>query len=1022
MCPPDEVRANFSIKEDEKGRGVYLKIPELPRGSFVLEYEGEIISPAEADKREKIYAANGEGCFIMEFQFRGEKMAIDATRKFESYTRLLNHSRHPNIKFHPAPIAVDFSDPPVPRIAAYALRDIKRGEEIVFDYGIKDRAIPWLKNRQNGFAEVSGDECDEEDDNSNDMESKASSDENCLCLRYTAARAGRMGGPDDQPAFNYQDLSRSDPSDSDSSSKKSSRYHHRTKQKRTERRKNKVCQEKKTSSSSDDKSSTSYSTRCYSSGQSESQDLHIPGQPIRPVVCGLKFTVLEGVARQATYINLGVPEKIHKCLEPPKRKYKKIEDSSTVISLSDESSPSQETVSRNKDGTIAILDIPEVSSEKKVIEWQNTSCFEEDNLSIKIIGVQSLRDPPEPTNESPNHITDHTMPILAPSVPVNNVFQGDGSSGRIDLVSSDQINISAEEASTQPSMTLQDPCHSRHDPSQTHSITSENLSSNSSTVLYKSMQQQSSSPQGVVVANQQLSTRPQLPSNSQQQSSANRLPLSSDVTGSSSRTHSASSLQPQDDYSVIISDSEDHLPLPSISAKNPSTLQSNPTTIKKAMFKNKSSFNVRKSNQISHAHQQVLRSASSENHGLTSSHLHNNPPIPQKQTPCLSAPYNNVLLQQQNVPNISPSKVCSNQKSGSKQAVSNSKYSNETDSSKTSLSNAQPSRAKMQKEPLTDVYFSSETQGPFNPSSHPVRQKPNCVSNMQQMPNRNCHFQQNRLGQSCSNSSTWQENFESSQLTYPQKGSRVLEEQRECASTRGQLHQPQKCVLSSSSRNVLAENHRPVKWEKNTHGLHKQSEPVVISDDEDMMHERVTNSRKMAANKKMNIHDVLVLSGGEESDVEEIGRSSAPSYSPIPPKVRNRTVRKPVTNVNGFVGRKDSSFKNDDPECELVYIEQSYPSSHGQTPSSSRTVAVVKPYLSEDQASSGLTNSEMNHLSKIFDHRIFSSDVSREDINDKIFENWNFFKSIVERGISIDQIRAAVKDIIMSFKNVKSVK
>ena len=69
MRPPDEVKANFSIKEDEKGRGVYLKIPELPKGSFVLEYEGDIINPNEVVQRESIYASNGEGCFIMEFRF-----------------------------------------------------------------------------------------------------------------------------------------------------------------------------------------------------------------------------------------------------------------------------------------------------------------------------------------------------------------------------------------------------------------------------------------------------------------------------------------------------------------------------------------------------------------------------------------------------------------------------------------------------------------------------------------------------------------------------------------------------------------------------------------------------------------------------------------------------------------------------------------------------------------------------------------------------------------------------------------
>ena len=35
-----------------------------------------------------------------------------------------------------------------PRVAAYALRDIYQGEEIVFDYGVRDAKIPWLRNRE----------------------------------------------------------------------------------------------------------------------------------------------------------------------------------------------------------------------------------------------------------------------------------------------------------------------------------------------------------------------------------------------------------------------------------------------------------------------------------------------------------------------------------------------------------------------------------------------------------------------------------------------------------------------------------------------------------------------------------------------------------------------------------------------------------------------------------------------------------------------------------------------------------
>ncbi|KAH9524618.1 hypothetical protein Btru_027359 [Bulinus truncatus] len=151
MADPKEVKARFTIKcEEGKGRGVYLAIPLLKKNSFVLEYEGDLVSESEACSREQIYAQNNEGCYIMSFIYKGARMAIDATRHFDSYTRLLNHSRHPNIKFH-TPIILDLSGNGKPRIGAYALRDIRKGEEIVFDYGVRDGDIPWLRNKKAGF-------------------------------------------------------------------------------------------------------------------------------------------------------------------------------------------------------------------------------------------------------------------------------------------------------------------------------------------------------------------------------------------------------------------------------------------------------------------------------------------------------------------------------------------------------------------------------------------------------------------------------------------------------------------------------------------------------------------------------------------------------------------------------------------------------------------------------------------------------------------------------------------------------
>ena len=88
-----------------------------------------------------MYAMNKEGCFLMDFIFQGKKLVMHATRKYQSIARLVNHSRIPNIKFH-SPIVTDQDgDEPSARLAAYAVWDIFLGEEILFDYAVKDRNI-----------------------------------------------------------------------------------------------------------------------------------------------------------------------------------------------------------------------------------------------------------------------------------------------------------------------------------------------------------------------------------------------------------------------------------------------------------------------------------------------------------------------------------------------------------------------------------------------------------------------------------------------------------------------------------------------------------------------------------------------------------------------------------------------------------------------------------------------------------------------------------------------------------------
>lgn len=77
------------------------------------------------------------------------KLAVDATRKFDSHGRLVNDSKLPNICSH-KPLVIDLNTW-MPRIAAYTLKDIEKGEEIIKDYRT------WLKNNESCFLHMDAD-------------------------------------------------------------------------------------------------------------------------------------------------------------------------------------------------------------------------------------------------------------------------------------------------------------------------------------------------------------------------------------------------------------------------------------------------------------------------------------------------------------------------------------------------------------------------------------------------------------------------------------------------------------------------------------------------------------------------------------------------------------------------------------------------------------------------------------------------------------------------------------------------
>lgn len=116
--------------------GLYA-MERIARGEMVIEYVGEIIRAAVADKREKLYERQGIGSSYL---FRiDEDLVVDATKK-GNLGRLINHSCDPNCTAKIITINGE------KKIVIYAKQDIELGDEITYDYHfpIEQDKIPCL--------------------------------------------------------------------------------------------------------------------------------------------------------------------------------------------------------------------------------------------------------------------------------------------------------------------------------------------------------------------------------------------------------------------------------------------------------------------------------------------------------------------------------------------------------------------------------------------------------------------------------------------------------------------------------------------------------------------------------------------------------------------------------------------------------------------------------------------------------------------------------------------------------------
>ncbi|KAI6215113.1 [Histone H4]-lysine(20) N-methyltransferase [Aphelenchoides besseyi] len=133
------------IYECDKGRGIRAG-REFAKDQFVVEYKGDLLTYAEARLREKMYAQDSKiGCYMYFFEHQNKRYCVDATTETKFKGRLVNHSLlSPNLKSK----VVD-GDGTI-HLCLFAKRDIRIGEELLYDYGDRSSASialnPWLRS------------------------------------------------------------------------------------------------------------------------------------------------------------------------------------------------------------------------------------------------------------------------------------------------------------------------------------------------------------------------------------------------------------------------------------------------------------------------------------------------------------------------------------------------------------------------------------------------------------------------------------------------------------------------------------------------------------------------------------------------------------------------------------------------------------------------------------------------------------------------------------------------------------
>jgi len=123
-------RRLFEIRRSSiDGRGAFA-LRRIPKGTRIVEYTGDRISPSEADRRQERKRSERTYFFTV-----NSRVVIDASHR-GSRARFINHSCEPNCA----------STVEKGRVYIEAVRDIEPGEELSYDYRLVIDGSGWRES------------------------------------------------------------------------------------------------------------------------------------------------------------------------------------------------------------------------------------------------------------------------------------------------------------------------------------------------------------------------------------------------------------------------------------------------------------------------------------------------------------------------------------------------------------------------------------------------------------------------------------------------------------------------------------------------------------------------------------------------------------------------------------------------------------------------------------------------------------------------------------------------------------